>query len=101
MRFTTYHLECPCGWTGKSLQWNTEPFLCGACGQDAHPEGPANRAPAVHPDDIPGGLLVPHAICHADGTPKRYYSKSSMAKAAAAKGWVLDGQTPKIGKREI
>lgn len=96
MRFTTWRLECTaCPWTGKSLQWNYDPFICGACGQPACPEGPSNRAPAVVPDEIPGGVLVPHAICHPDGTPKRYYSRSEMDRAARASNWVREGETPK------
>lgn len=39
-------------------------------------------------DDIPGGLLVRNGICNDDGSPHRYYSKSSMREAAAAKGLV-------------
>jgi hypothetical protein len=42
---------------------------------------------AAHGDDIPGGVDIPHAICHENGTPKRYYSKSEIAKALAEKGW--------------
>jgi hypothetical protein len=38
-------------------------------------------------DDIPGGVLINHAICNDDGTPKRYYSKSEIAKAAKAAGY--------------
>lgn len=37
-------------------------------------------------DDIPGGLLIEHGICHPGGEPKRYYTKSSIYKAAKAKG---------------
>lgn len=50
---------------------------------------------AVHGDDIPGGILIPHAICHPDGTPKRYYSKSEINKELRRKGWVREGETPK------
>lgn len=42
-------------------------------------------------DDIPGGLLVEHGICNPDGTPRRYYSKSEMAREAKRRGltnWV-------------
>jgi hypothetical protein len=37
-------------------------------------------------DDIPGGLAIEHGICHSDGSPKTYYTKSSIYKAAKAKG---------------
>jgi len=46
------------------------------------------RASNVIGDGIPGGELMHHGICNDDGTPKRYYSKSEMARAAAEKGLV-------------
>lgn len=39
-------------------------------------------------DDIPGGIEIKHGICNEDGSPRRYYSKSEMARAAKAKGLV-------------
>src|SRR5262249_24981687 len=45
-------------------------------------------APGVIPDDIPGGMEIKHGICHDDGTPRKFYSKSEMAKAAKEKGYV-------------
>ena len=39
-------------------------------------------------DEIPGGVLIEHGICNEDGTPRRYYSKSEMAKEAARRGLV-------------
>jgi hypothetical protein len=74
---------------------------CNKCGHTLeigqYPFCPHERTTgaAVHDDSIPGGLLVPHAICHDDGTPKRYYSKSDIRKALRAKGYVIDGETPK------
>lgn len=41
---------------------------------------------AVVGDDIPGGVLIRHGICHANGRPKRYDSKTDIRKAAKAKG---------------
>ena len=46
---------------------------------------------AVHGDDIPGGLLVEHGLCGPGGEPRRYYSKSEMAREAKRRGltnWV-------------
>lgn len=43
---------------------------------------------SVTSDDIPGGIWIEHGICHADGSPKKYYSKSEMTKAAKAAGLV-------------
>lgn len=60
----------------------------GTCGKCSSPMVRAYRSfGAAIGDDIPGGLLVPHAVCNADGTPKRYYTKSDIAKAAKAAGW--------------
>lgn len=37
-------------------------------------------------DEIPGGIWIAHGICNDDGTPKKYYSKSEIARAAKEKG---------------
>jgi len=37
-------------------------------------------------DDIPGGIEIRHGICNEDGSPRRYYSKSEMAKEAKRRG---------------
>lgn len=50
------------------------------------PHGPGSSN--VITDDIPGGIEIKHGICHEDGSPRRYYSKSEMTKAAKAKGLV-------------
>lgn len=47
-----------------------------------------NHASAVIGDDIPGGMFVNNGICHENGEPRKFYSKSEMRRAAAEKGWV-------------
>lgn len=37
-------------------------------------------------DDIPGGLTLEHGVCHDDGTPRTFYTKSAIRKVAKAKG---------------
>lgn len=37
-------------------------------------------------DDIAGGIEIAHGICHEDGSPKRYYSKSDINKALKQAG---------------
>ena len=94
MRFTTWSLVCTkCEKRFKSLQWDYEPFVC-ECGGHAVTETPLHSHGVV-PDSIPGGLLVPHAICNADGTPKRYYSRTDIDRALAEKGYCRLGETPK------
>jgi len=58
---------------------------CPTCGEPTETlwSGSSN----VIGDDIPGGIEIKHGICNPDGSPKRYYSKSEIAKAAAAKGY--------------
>lgn len=46
------------------------------------------EAAVVRPDDIPGGLVVEHGLCHPDGTPRTYYSRSEMRREAAERGLV-------------
>lgn len=50
----------------------------------------------VNSDDLPGGLEIKHGICNPDGTPRKYYSKSEIRKAAAEAGWTIFGETPKL-----
>jgi hypothetical protein len=45
-----------------------------------------NHAAAAHGDDIPGGIEIRHGLCNPDGSPRRYYSKSEMAREAAKRG---------------
>lgn len=40
----------------------------------------------VIPDDLPGGVLIAHGLCHPDGTPRRFDSKSAIEKAAKVAG---------------
>lgn len=39
-------------------------------------------------DDIPGGIWMRHGICNEDGSPRKYYSKSEIAKEAERRGLV-------------
>ena len=45
-------------------------------------------SPAVWQDSIEGGLEIAHGLCNADGTPRRYYSKSEIKAACELKGIV-------------
>lgn len=45
-------------------------------------------ATAVWADDIPGGIDIAHGICNADGSPRRYYSRTAIKKALRAKGLI-------------
>lgn len=95
--FRQEHAACAaCGWSGKVFAWSYESPKCGGCGQPAARvvAEPIGQAPAVVPDDIPGGLEVKHAICNPDGSPKKYYSKSEIRAEAARRGYTILGETP-------
>ncbi len=46
---------------------------------------PTNRGTVIQ-DTIEGGVLLHHGLCNADGSPKRYYSKSEIAAEAKKRG---------------
>lgn len=62
--------------------------------RDPIPDCPVCLGPRVkvwrsHANSVIGDecdVMVKHAICNEDGTPRRYQSRAEMAKAAAAKG---------------
>ena len=56
---------------------------------------PRSAGFGVRGDDIPGGILIRHGICNADGTPKKYYSKTEIRRAADEKGYTIGDDTPK------
>lgn len=45
-------------------------------------------APAVHADGIPGGIMIRNGICNADGSPRRYDSKSEIRLATKQAGLI-------------
>jgi hypothetical protein len=42
--------------------------------------------PVVHDDSIPGGIQIRHGLVNDDGSPRTFYSKSEIARAAKEKG---------------
>lgn len=44
------------------------------------------KSNSIIADEIPGGVLIQHGICWDDGSPRRYTSKSEMARVAKEKG---------------
>jgi hypothetical protein len=63
-----------------------QPLDQGEHGLGLCPLEPRGRAPVVWVDDIPGGLDIVNALCHADGSPRRFYSKSAIKAACEVKG---------------
>jgi hypothetical protein len=42
----------------------------------------------VRQDSIPGGMVIEHGLCHDDGTPRTFYSRSELREACAVKDLV-------------
>ena len=81
-------LECPsCGHVRLDVYVEGRDYPLCECGtQTAWLPSFGNLT--VLPDDIPGGVLIEHGLCNADGSPKRYYSRSEIKMACAVKGLV-------------
>lgn len=63
-------------------------MVCNKCSKEIEigywpfcPHGKTNLS--VIGDDIPGGIEIRHGLCNEDGTPRKYYSKSEIAREAA------------------
>jgi hypothetical protein len=56
--------------------------------------------PAIKGDDIPGGVYIKHGVCNEDGSPRKFYSKSEIAKAARAKGLTSESERGVADKKD-
>jgi DNA-directed RNA polymerase subunit RPC12/RpoP len=63
---------------------NIECPECGAWTERVWLSAPPN----VIGDDIPGCIDIRHGLCHEDGTPQRFYSKSEIRREAERRGFV-------------
>lgn len=95
--FKEWHTECTCGFKGETWAWSYEfPLPCPNCAKQT--VVPASRGATqtvyIATDDIPGGIEIRHGICNEDGSPKKYYSKTEMYRAANEKGLKILGDTP-------
>lgn len=57
------------------------------------------QSAAVIQDSIEGGLEIKHGLCNPDDTPRKFYSKSEIRRAAFEAGWTISGETPKPNPR--
>ncbi len=60
-----------------------------------HAQDIAGQSCGIITDEIPGGIEIKHGICNPDGTPKRYYSKTEIRRAANERGYTISGDTPR------
>lgn len=61
---------------------------CQTCGEPTETLWTPTSVPNIVPDDIPGGVEIRHGLCWEDGTPRKFYSKSEIARAAKEKGLI-------------
>lgn len=61
---------------------------CGATVERVHLQGAEGGTHGIVTDQVPGGIYVKNALCHSDGTPRRFDSKSEMHKFAKKKGYM-------------
>ena len=98
MTMKEWPIWCPiCDEGFKKLGWDYElPLGCPKCNAPTYLNYPQqfDRAPGLVTDDIPGGVEIRHGIMNDDGTPKRYYSKTDIKRAANEKGLVWGDDTP-------
>jgi len=96
------YFRCPCGETDKDLRWGrAEPLKCKACGEEMFEtySDITGKAPAVHGDEI--DIMVRHAICNEDGTPRRFTSKAELKRVAYEAGYSIHGDTPNPNPRIV
>lgn len=63
-----------------------EPTSVGEHGVGLCPLEARRDSAVVWQDSIEGGLVIEHGLCNPDGTPRTYYSRSEMRRAAAERG---------------
>jgi hypothetical protein len=60
---------------------------CPKCGRNTERAWIGKTATVVA-DEIPGGIWIRHGLCNEDGSPRKYYSKSEIAREAEKRGLV-------------
>lgn len=97
----TYDLICPDGHKQLDIVHSIHDSHppCPTCGQPTQTFW--TQAPGVATDDIPGGIDIRHGICWPDGTPRKFYSKSAIRKAAFEAGLTIAGETPNPNQRLV
>ncbi len=99
MTFKEWPLRCaPCGAQSKQFAWDHQlvSLQCAQCGEllelDYDTKG---ESAGVVGDEIPGGLEIRHGLCNPDGSPRKYYSKTDIKRAANERGYTIAGDTPR------
>jgi hypothetical protein len=61
---------------------------CDACGTPVERLFQGTGTGHVIQDSIEGGVIIEHGLCHPDGSPQKFYSKSGLAAEAKRRGLV-------------
>lgn len=77
------------------MKGNEALLVCRPCYNILTDKGEGGQSAGVITDEIPGGIEIRHGLCNPDGTPKRYYSKTEIKRAANERGYTIAGDTPK------
>jgi hypothetical protein len=85
----------------KHLAWGNQlgqPAHCPKCSSEGYynPHLKMGKAPGLITDDIPGGMEIRHGLVQEDGSPKKFYSKTDIKRAANEAGlnWADDSPGP-------
>lgn len=95
-QFKMRHYACrACGDKKSELKWDYDVLRC--CDTDMIETADARGASAaVHGDEI--DEVAHHGICHADGTPRRFRSRTEKMRALSNQGLCIAGETPKTNR---
>ena len=77
-----------CELCGKALEIGDFPFCHG------DPMKHASTMANIITDDIPGGIYIRHGLVNADGSPRKFYSKTEIRRAANEHGLKWADDTP-------
>ena len=80
--------QCDTVKTDVLLRPSDAPFpLCLQCGERTERTHTPGTSHGIVPDGIPGGILIQNGLCHADGTPRRFDSRTDIARHAKETKW--------------
>lgn len=86
-----------CNFRGDGVVYFDRPVTCPNCSSPAQ-EVTNTRyddAPGIATDGIPGGLEIRHGLVNEDGSPRTFYSKTDIRRAANEEGLTWMNDTPK------
>lgn len=98
--FKEWQMQCSaCHEVFKGLAWSfnlDQAIPCPACGSEGWyaPDAKKGVAPGMFGDELPVGYEARHGVCHPDGTPRRFDSKTELKRALNEAGLTIMGDTP-------